>query len=108
MLEILPEYNDRLCQVGALLISYRARFYEGLGREAKVFHETFSGGKESFRLEYQTVSTISDPFAPVRTLEQQLREHLERHVFKSTGRAAEKLKHIYAAFKLCKRSNLFA
>ena len=79
LLEILPEYNDRLCQVGALLISYRARFYEGLGREAKVFHETFSGGKESFRLEYQTVSTISDPFAPVRTLEQQLREHLERH-----------------------------
>ena len=79
LLEILPEYNDRLCQVGALLISYRARFYEGLGREAKVFHETFSGGKESFRLEYQTVSTISDPFAPVRTLEQQLWEHLERH-----------------------------
>ena len=26
LLEILPEYNTRLCQVGALLISYRARF----------------------------------------------------------------------------------
>ena len=26
-LEVLPEYNLRLCQVGALLISYRARFY---------------------------------------------------------------------------------
>ena len=26
LLEILPEYNLRLCQVGALLISYRARF----------------------------------------------------------------------------------
>ena len=25
LLEILPEYNTRLCQVGALLISYRAR-----------------------------------------------------------------------------------
>ena len=79
LLDILPEYNARLCQVGALLISYRARFYEGLGREAKVFHETFSGGKERFRLAYQTVSTISDPFAPVHTLEGQLQEHLERH-----------------------------
>ena len=32
LLEILPEYNDRLCQVGALLISYRARFFEGLSK----------------------------------------------------------------------------
>ena len=28
LLEILPEYNYRLCQVGALIISYRARFYQ--------------------------------------------------------------------------------
>ena len=31
LLEILPEYNARLCQVGALLISYRARYYDALG-----------------------------------------------------------------------------
>ena len=31
VLAILPEYNTRLCQVGALLISYRARFYDSLG-----------------------------------------------------------------------------
>ena len=79
LLEILPEYNARLCQVGALLISYRARFYQGLGREARVFHQTFSGGKEEFRLDYHTVSTVTDPFAPVSTLEQQLRDHLESH-----------------------------
>ena len=51
LLEILPEYNARLCQVGAILISYRARFFEGLGREAKIYHELFSGGKEDFSLE---------------------------------------------------------
>ena len=79
LLEILPEYNARLCQVGALLISYRARFYEGLGREAKVFHETFSGGREEFSLQYHTVSTVTDPFAPVSQLEQQLLDHLESH-----------------------------
>ena len=46
VLEILPEYNTRLCQVGALLISYRARFYDSLGKAAAVYHSQFSGGNE--------------------------------------------------------------
>ena len=79
MLDILPEYNARLCQVGALLISYRARFFEGLGREAKAYHEHFSGGKENFTLDYKTVSTVDDPFAPVSELEEKLQEHLQSH-----------------------------
>lgn len=79
VLEILPEYNTRLCQVGALLISYRARFYEGMGKAAARFHGQFSGGAEDFRLEYKTVSTVKDPFAPVSLLTQQLMEHLDRH-----------------------------
>ena len=79
LLEILPEYNTRLCQVGAILISYRARFFEGLGNSAKAFHECFSGGKEEFLLEYKTVSTVRDPFAPVPALADALQEHLESH-----------------------------
>ena len=78
-LEILPEYNARLCQVGALLISYRARFYESLGREAAAFHGQFSGFAEEFQLQYKTVSTVTDPFAPTETLRGQLQEHLESH-----------------------------
>ena len=79
LLEILPEYNTRLCQVGALLISYRARFYDSLGKEAARFHHSFSGGCEDFQLAYRTVSTITDPFAPVATLTEQLQEHLNSH-----------------------------
>ena len=79
LLEILPEYNEKLCQLGGLLISYRARFYEGLCREAKVYHEHFSGGSECFNLVYKTVSTVTDPYAPVATLTDNLREHLESH-----------------------------
>lgn len=79
LLEILPEYNTRLCQVGALLISYRARFFAGLGREAQEYHKHFSGGTEDFQLIYKTVSTVTDPFAPVEDLVQQLQEHLESH-----------------------------
>ena len=79
LLEILPEYNARLCQVGALLISYRARFYAGLRREAEQYHGHFSGGAEEFCLTYKTVSTVTDPFAPVSVLTGQLQDHLESH-----------------------------
>ena len=79
LLDILPEYNTRLCQVGALLISYRARFFAGLGREAQGYHNHFSGGAEDFQLTYKTVSTVKDPFATVEELVGQLQDHLESH-----------------------------
>ena len=79
MLDILPEFNARLCQVGAALIAYRARFFEGLNREAQVYHELFTGGKEQFSLSYKTVSTVEDVMLPVAELEQRLRGHLESH-----------------------------
>ncbi len=79
LLEILPEYNARLCQVGALLISYRARFYDSLGKAAAEYHNQFSGGFEEFLLEYKTVSTVADPFAPVCVLTDNLQEHLKSH-----------------------------
>ena len=79
VLEILPEYNTRLCQVGALLISYRARFYDSLGKAAAQYHSQFSGGAEDFSMEYKTVSSVRDPFASVTELTEDLLEHLERH-----------------------------
>ena len=79
LLEILPEYNARLCQVGALLISYRARFYEGLGKSAAAFHSQFSGGVENFQLQYKTVSSVKDPFASLHQLTNDLMDHLDSH-----------------------------
>ena len=76
---ILPEYNLRLCQVGALLISYRSRFYDSLGKSAAKFHSQFSGGVEEFKLDYKTVSTVKDPFAPIPKLTEDLLNHLESH-----------------------------
>ena len=78
-LDILPEYNLRLCQVGALLISYRARFFESLGREASTYHGQFSGGAEEFTLHYHTASTVADPFASVAKLTEDLQSHMESH-----------------------------
>ena len=79
LLDILPEYNARLCQVGALLISYRARFYEGLGKAAAKFHSQFSGGVETFTLDYKTVSTVKNPFASLHQLANDLMNHLDSH-----------------------------
>ena len=79
LLEILPEYNTRLSQVGALLISYRARFYDSLGKAAAVYHNQLSGGAEEFTLDYKTVSTVKDPFASVSQLTSNLLDHLDRH-----------------------------
>ena len=79
LLDILPEYNTRLCQVGALIISYRARFYESLGNAAQTYHSMFSGGAEEFHLSYHTVSTVGDPFASVETIMENLLDHMESH-----------------------------
>ena len=79
LLDVLPEYNLRLCQVGALLISYRARFFDSLGKAAAVYHDRFSGGTEEFSLSYSTVSTVKDPFAPVSVLTEDLLAHMEAH-----------------------------
>ena len=79
LLEILPEYNARLCQVGAQIISYRARFYDSLGKAAAAYHGQFSGGAEEFALEYRTVSTVTDPFAAPDILRGQLEDHLQSH-----------------------------
>ena len=79
LMQILPEYNTRLCQVGAIIISYRARFYEGLAKAAQSYHSLFSGGAEEFFMVYKTVSTVDDPFAPIETLTEKLQEHLYSH-----------------------------
>ena len=79
LLEVLPDYNTRLCQVGALLISYRARFYDSLGKAAAKYHGEFSGGAEEFQLQYKTVSTVKDPFASVSQLTSDLMDHQASH-----------------------------
>lgn len=78
-LEVLPEYSERMCQVGAILISYRARFLKSLTEEAQRYHREFTGGKETLDISYKTVSNIEDPFLPVPELTELLRRHMESH-----------------------------
>lgn len=79
LLEPLPEFNYRMAQVGAILISYRARFLRELSKQARLYHAEFSGGREALSLVYQTVSTVTDPFAEKKIIFQQLLDHQQTH-----------------------------
>lgn len=79
MAEVLPEYNQRMAQVGAVIISYRARYLRELAACACQYHGEFSGGREQMSVTYQTVSTITDPFAPAQVLYEQILEHQQSH-----------------------------
>lgn len=79
LLETLPDFNVRLCQTGAVLIHYRARFVRALAEHASQAHAECSGGREELTLAYQTVKTVTDPFADQAVLAAALAEHQAAH-----------------------------
>ncbi len=79
LLAMLPEFNERMVQAGAVLIRYRARFIEKLAVYAAANHAECSGKRESLSIQYHTVSVIENPLADIVVVEQQLREHMMTH-----------------------------
>ena len=79
LLSMLPDFNERMCRVGALLIRYRAQYCRALDGYAAPAHEDCSGGREKMTLHYETVKTVSDPFAKAEDIAQNLREHQQSH-----------------------------
>ena len=79
LLEALPEFNYRMAQVGAILISYRAKFMASLTSLTEEIHRDFSGGLEHLSIVYQTVSTVQDPLAPKSVLLEEILKHNETH-----------------------------
>ena len=79
LLDTLPEFNERMARSGAVLIYYRARFCERLKEYALIAHRECSGGREELSLSYETVRTVTDPFAPPDTVYSQLQQHQAEH-----------------------------
>ena len=79
LMELLPDFNERMVRFGAVLIHYRQQFAEALARYAARHHRECSGGKEQLEIAYQTVSSVTDPSADVGVLTEQLRAHMESH-----------------------------
>ena len=78
LLDTLPDFNHRLCQVGAVLISYRARYVQALAVHARRAHWECSGEREDLALTYQTVKTVEDPLGPVQDIAGALEELASR------------------------------
>ena len=79
MLDLLPEYNERMAQTGAVLITTRAKYLRLLTERAARHHSAFSGDQETLTLDYQTVSTVTDPAAPAAEIYERLKEHQQSH-----------------------------
>ena len=79
LLDTLPDFNPRLCQVGAVLISYRARYVQALAVHARRAHWECSGEREDLALTYQTVKTVEDPLGPAADIAAALAEHQAQH-----------------------------
>ncbi|MBP3509858.1 DNA replication/repair protein RecF [Oscillibacter sp.] len=79
LLAALPDFNEWLVRFGAVLIHYRQQFAVRLNEYAAIHHLECSGGKERLEIQYQTVSSVTDPAANVDALTEQLREHMESH-----------------------------
>lgn len=79
LLDTLNEFNLRMAQTGAVIIHYRAHFIKKLAECARPIHREFSGGREELTLQYETVSTVDDPFASPKEILPRLLEHCETH-----------------------------
>lgn len=77
--DTLPEFNTRMAIAGAVLIHYRARFCARLADYAATAHKECSGGREDLALHYETVKTVTDPFAEQGILIEQLLTHQKVH-----------------------------
>ena len=79
LLETLDEFSEGMCRASARLIRYRASFIQRLKEAAAPIHREFSGNGEELSMEYKTVSSVKDPFAPVKEIYYDICEHQERH-----------------------------
>ena len=79
MLELIPDYNERMAQTGAILITTRAKYLRQLAERAALHHAAFSGSREALTLTYQTVSTVTEPTAPALEVYEQLKAHQASH-----------------------------
>lgn len=79
LLDTLDEFSDGMCRVSAQLIRYRAAFSKRLCEAAAPIHSDFSGNNEKLEISYKTVSSVNDPFGPVKEIYYDICDHQERH-----------------------------
>lgn len=79
LLYALDDFNHRMAQAGAELISFRASFIRALTRYAAEIQGEFSGGRDELTVAYKTVKTVEDPLKPAADIFPWLLEHQKSH-----------------------------
>ena len=79
LLEMLPEFSERMVRFGAVIVQYRWQFVRRLNEYAAMHHRECSGGRESLEIRYQTVSSVEDPSAGLEEITERLRQHMDAH-----------------------------
>lgn len=79
LLDTLDEFSDCMCRISAKMIRYRAAFAKRLSETAEPIHREFSGNGEELSVQYRTVSSVLDPFAPETVLYEQICRHQSTH-----------------------------
>lgn len=79
MFPVMEDFSRRMCEVGAILLHYRARFSAMLAERAAEIHREFSGGTEELTVSYKTVSTVEDTSASIKDLYTLLEKHMNSH-----------------------------
>lgn len=79
LLELLPDFNLRMCRLGTDIIHARANYLEYLGKFSSDFHRDFSGRKEELFSQYKTVSTVTEPKGDKMQIFSELMAHMESH-----------------------------
>ncbi len=79
LLDTLDEFSDAMLRVSSQLIRYRASYADRLNKAAPPIHRAFSGQGEDLNIQYSTVSTVTDPFAPAKEIYYELCRHYESH-----------------------------
>jgi DNA replication and repair protein RecF len=79
LLDALDEYSEAMCRLSAQIIRYRAAFIRRLEEAAVPIHAECSGRDEQLGLAYETVSTVTDPFATAEEIYRCLCDHQKSH-----------------------------
>lgn len=79
LLPLLPEFSEQMVLAGTVIVQCRAEFIARLSEYAAAYHRECSGGREALTLQYETVSSVTDPLAPPEVLAGELRAHMEAH-----------------------------
>lgn len=79
LLDTLDEFSEGMCRCSARLIRYRAAYTARLKEASAPIHLDFSGEGENLDLRYQTVSTVTNPFASEKEIYYEICDHQEKH-----------------------------